>query len=708
MSESETIARVRKARAALLMSHPFFGVLALKLHIRETETDYERAAVPTAGVNTREMIFNPAFVCPTPAQITETGRQPLTQGEIKGLIAHEVMHLALTHHARQSMRDHTLWNIACISGDTPITMADGSERFAADVCEGDMVWSPNGPSRVLKVLDKGHREVVSLTHSAGICHATPDHRFLTMKGFASADTQDSGMQWEVLRLSRSARFYPRELQNHVNSGPNAGDENHLRQCGHVPGTTGLDGGSIHREAQNYWASAQDAPTRVGVPRRDNRRGGNNNGSDKGWLCPAAHNHSEHLDVVEGLVHSEGIHEYACEEFQGPVVLAAELERVFAESPNAPGKALSGYQGASCGPSVRIHLDTAESVERTGADGTYARDCCDLQMAESTHVTIGRTGETRRVLDFVTTHHVFVAGGLLTHNCDFALNPALLEDGFTLPKGALVHDDFKGMSAEAIYEKLQNMAQQAQAGGGGGKGKGIPGMGADGNPDGQGWGDFESAGPHDSAEANEAARQWAENAAAALRAAKSAGKLPAGIARIVEQSLTPRADWKSLLRRFMTDQVRRTPTWSKPNKRFYPGQYLPGVNKDGMGPIVVGVDTSGSIDAQTLAVFAVEIQTIAQDVEPSAIHVVYCDAAVAGVETYEASDDIRLKPLGGGGTMFSPVFERVAQEGWQPACLIYLTDLYCSDFPTSAPYPVLWAVYGGNEAKAPMGETVRID
>lgn len=260
------------------------------------------------------------------------------------------------------------------------------------------------------------------------------------------------------------------------------------------------------------------------------------------------------------------------------------------------------------------------------------------------------------------------------SCDHALNPVLIDDGFILPAGACINPAFKGLTAEAIYEKLREQCKQA----------GI-------DPEAQGWGEFTSAGPAGSAEANEAARQWMENAAEAMRAAKSAGKLPANISREITEALRPRADWRAILRRFMTDQVKRETTWSTPNKRFYPGIYVPGTRRaETMGPIVIGVDTSGSISGDVLNRFAAEVSAIVADVEPSAVHVVYCDAQVNGVESFEPGDDVKLRPHGGGGTDFRPVFDWATSKTDGVAAIIYLTD-GCGTFPDSAPdTPVLWA------------------
>src|SRR5208282_5738727 len=54
-------------------------------------------------------------------------------------------------------------------------------------------------------------------------------------------------------------------------------------------------------------------------------------------------------------------------------------------------------------------------------------------------------------------------------------------------------------------------------------------------------------------------------------------------------------------------------WTPPNRRHIArGLYLPSLRSETLGPVVVGVDTSGSIDDATLAAFAAEISAILED------------------------------------------------------------------------------------------------
>jgi len=70
--------------------------------------------------------------------------------------------------------------------------------------------------------------------------------------------------------------------------------------------------------------------------------------------------------------------------------------------------------------------------------------------------------------------------------------------------------------------------------------------------------------------------------------------------------------------------------------------------------------------------------------------------------------LQIEPKGGGGTDFRPVFEWVENQGVNPCCLIYLTDLECNRFPAHAPaYSVLWIQTGNSGYRVPFGEIVQM-
>lgn len=88
--------KVGKAKALLILDHPFFGTAVSKRPIKYSD------AVGTAGMSaTGQMVINPSFV------------NTLTVKNIMFLLAHEAMHYMLSHALRRKHRDHRAWNVAC-------------------------------------------------------------------------------------------------------------------------------------------------------------------------------------------------------------------------------------------------------------------------------------------------------------------------------------------------------------------------------------------------------------------------------------------------------------------------------------------------------------------------------------------------------------------------------------------------------------------
>ena len=76
-------------------SWAMFATLAQRLQIEA------RDDIPTAGTDGVKLAYNPSFI------------DSLGEDELRGLIAHEVLHVALGHPDRRGGRDPMTWNIAC-------------------------------------------------------------------------------------------------------------------------------------------------------------------------------------------------------------------------------------------------------------------------------------------------------------------------------------------------------------------------------------------------------------------------------------------------------------------------------------------------------------------------------------------------------------------------------------------------------------------
>ena len=207
--------------------------------------------------------------------------------------------------------------------------------------------------------------------------------------------------------------------------------------------------------------------------------------------------------------------------------------------------------------------------------------------------------------------------------------------------------------------------------------------------------------------------WDEAMHQALNIARAEGKVPGRVEETVKGAHASRLDWRTLLRRYMTDAAKSDYSWSLPNRRFIDsGLYLPSIHSEGMETIAVIIDTSGSLPAATLAEFWAELREVAAEIRPESVVVLQVDAALQDAAEYapdDLPDEIALK--GRGGTDFRPGFEWLDEQGIRPAVCLYFTDMECSDYPDAEPgFGVVWVNWGDPPEdwnREPWGERIDI-
>jgi predicted metal-dependent peptidase len=115
-----------------------------------------------------------------------------------------------------------------------------------------------------------------------------------------------------------------------------------------------------------------------------------------------------------------------------------------------------------------------------------------------------------------------------------------------------------------------------------------------------------------------------------------------------------------------------------------------------------IDTSGSIDAHSLASMATILRMIEDAAE---LTVVECDAAIHRVYPFAG---VLRTAMGGGGTDFRPPLESAFLARTGAEAVVYLTDGY-GDVPESAPQvPVIWALTHNGEPPCDWGRVLRIE
>jgi len=289
--------------------------------------------------------------------------------------------------------------------------------------------------------------------------------------------------------------------------------------------------------------------------------------------------------------------------------------------------------------------------------------------------------------------------------DFTVNPFLIDAGYSLIKGALVNDKFRGMSTEKVYSILLEEAEK----GGVGETSGINWVHV--KCLGEGEGDFGGMGgvvPYRGDDAEELDEEWKGALQQAHKVAKNQGNVPAGIDRLIRELFAPKINWKEALRQFVAERMKDNFLWERPNRRFISsGIYLPSLDGEKIQIDIIS-DTSGSMSEQQLCEVASEVKDIVK-VCNGEILMVYVDCSVAGVQHINPWSDEPIEMKGGGGTCFRPGFEYLDNEGRTPNGVVYFTDGYCNTYPASPDYPVLWIISGENhDFDPPFGSVTFMD
>jgi predicted metal-dependent peptidase len=276
----------------------------------------------------------------------------------------------------------------------------------------------------------------------------------------------------------------------------------------------------------------------------------------------------------------------------------------------------------------------------------------------------------------------------------------------LPRGGLYDPQYHNMSMREVYKLLKS-----KKGGGGGGGKpdkeGEKGSGS-------GGGEYEFD-KHDFGKpmTQEEAKEMDGKIDRAIReGALLAGRLGIDLPRSISDMLNPVIDWKKEMAEFVTSTCKGKDeyTWRKFNRRLISNDiYLPTVENETIGEVVVGIDTSGSIGQQQLDAFASELVSICEAVSPDAVRVLWWDTKVHGEQLFTDNYDqigSMLKPLGGGGTRVSSVAEYINKKKINAECVLVFTDGYLeSDVVWNISAPTLWMVTENKNWTPPTGKKV---
>ena len=301
--------------------------------------------------------------------------------------------------------------------------------------------------------------------------------------------------------------------------------------------------------------------------------------------------------------------------------------------------------------------------------------------------------------------------------DFAVNQILVDEriGEKITEVKICYDQkYRGMAWEEIYDELYEKAEKipmdqllkqlgelldehinedgsgpGKEGDKEGKGKGMPGM---------------------TKEEAQQIRDEIKEAMIQSASAAGAGKVPAGIQRLIKDMTEPKISWRQLIRQEIQSIIRNDYSFTRPNRKsMHSGAILPGMKEATTIDVGIAIDMSGSIGTEDASTFLGEVKGIMDQYEDFKINLWCFDTSIYNhqeISQDNAHDLVDYEPQGGGGTDFDVNFEFMKEQGFVPKKFIMFTDGYpCGSWGDEDYCDTIFIVKGNKEADSPFGQTV---
>ena len=195
-------------------------------------------------------------------------------------------------------------------------------------------------------------------------------------------------------------------------------------------------------------------------------------------------------------------------------------------------------------------------------------------------------------------------------------------------------------------------------------------------------------------------------ASAEQTEKKCGNIPGELAELIERLMhiePAKFDWKGYLKRFVGNS---SIVYTKKLRRKYNKRYSasPGLKIKFKNHILVGVDTSGSVNNEELKEFFSELAHMYKTGHK--ITVAQCDTQLNSVKEFNPKKDWEIH--GRGGTSFQPVIDHYNEKKGSYTALIYLTDgeAYA---PDDCPKNTLWVLSSISEINNELpGQVIKLN
>ena len=199
--------------------------------------------------------------------------------------------------------------------------------------------------------------------------------------------------------------------------------------------------------------------------------------------------------------------------------------------------------------------------------------------------------------------------------------------------------------------------------------------------------------------------------AMVAAAQNAGasKLPAALARMIQEFTEPKMDWRQLLRMNIQSILKSNFSFTRPNRKSQQsGAILPGMLNEETIDVAIGVDMSGSISNKQANEFISEVKGIMDEYVDFNLELWCFDTEVYNYAKFNrdnADEIMTYEVKGGGGTDFDANWTFMKENDITPKRFIMFTDGYPYNSWGDEDYcETLFVIHGNETIIAPFGQT----
>ena len=200
------------------------------------------------------------------------------------------------------------------------------------------------------------------------------------------------------------------------------------------------------------------------------------------------------------------------------------------------------------------------------------------------------------------------------------------------------------------------------------------------------------------------------------ASKSRGRIPSNIQEVMKKlNEKPIINWREQLRRYIGQLSKPYKKTITRKSRRQPDRCdLRGRLNDHVSELIVAIDTSGSMDNETISYCMNEVFNIIKE-QNAKITIIECDCKITRIYEAKTAKDVKPDVTGRGGTSFQPVFDWIKENNKRNVVVVYFTDGYgeyeLRERPIS--YRNLWVLTGRSSElslREPFGEVkeLRLD